>query len=113
MADTRDTAGPWGAPALAAGTPRTFAIGNRCGISASAKAVSFNFIVTGATALGHVTAYPAGANPPVVATVNFRPGQTRANNAIVALGPGGQLTVVSGQPSGTVHLIIDVNGYFE
>jgi hypothetical protein len=31
----------------------------------------------------------------------------------VALGPAGALTAVSGQPSGVVHLVIDVNGYFE
>jgi hypothetical protein len=113
VADTRDDAGPWGGPSLAAGLPRTFAIGGRCGVSPSAKAVSFNFTVTQPTAFGHLTVYPEGSNPPLVSAMNFRAGQTRANNAILALGPGGVLTVVSGQPSGTTHFIIDVNGYFE
>ncbi|HEV8611145.1 MAG TPA: hypothetical protein VGS98_13905, partial [Thermoanaerobaculia bacterium] len=113
VADTRDAAGPWGGPPLAAGLPRTFAIGGRCGVSPSAKAVSFNFTVTQPTAFGHLTVYPEGSNPPLVSAMNFRAGQTRANNAILALGPGGVLTVVSGQPSGTTHFIIDVNGYFE
>jgi hypothetical protein len=113
VADTRDPAGPWGGPALGAGTPRTFAIGSRCGIPTNAKAVSFNFIVTQPTALGHITVYPAGSNPPNVSAMNYKAGQTRANNAIVAVGPGAQLNVVSGQSSGTVQLIIDVNGYFQ
>jgi hypothetical protein len=42
--------------------------------------------------------------------MNWRPGQTRANNAIVPLGPSGDLGVHVDQASGTVHLIIDVNG---
>jgi hypothetical protein len=46
-------------------------------------------------------------------TINYRAGQTRANNAIVPLGLFGDINVVSGQPSGTVHFILDVNGYFE
>jgi hypothetical protein len=113
VADTRDVDGPWGGPALTAGTPRTFAVGGRCGVPSGAKAVSFNFTVTQPALFGHITVYPGGSNPPLVSAMNFRAGQTRANNAIVALGPGGVLTVVSGQPSGTTHFIIDVNGYFE
>lgn len=112
VADTRDPAGPLGGPALAAGVARTFQVGGRCSVPVTAKGVSFNFTITQPTAIGHVTIYPASVAPPLVSTMNFRPGLTRANNAIVALGPGGALTVVSGQPSGTVHLIVDVNGYF-
>ena len=45
--------------------------------------------------------------------MNWRPGQTRANNAIVPLGPSGDILVhVDQASSGTVHFIIDVNGYF-
>jgi hypothetical protein len=40
-------------------------------------------------------------------------GATRANNAIAALGDAGDLTVLASQASGSVHLILDVNGYFE
>ena len=113
VADTRGTAGPWGGPALAAGIPRTFTIGGRCDVPPSAKAVSFNFTVVQATAPGYLTVYPGGSNPPLVSAMNFGAGQIRANNAILPLGPGGLLTVLFGQASGTVQLIIDVNGYFE
>ena len=45
-----------------------------------------------------------------MSTINFRAGQTRANNAIVPLGTGGTLAVQSAAPT---HFILDVNGYFE
>jgi hypothetical protein len=113
VADTRDPAGPFGGPALAAGSERTFTIAGRCGIPVNAKAVSFNITITGPTSLGHLSLYPGGTPAPLVSTINFRPGQTRANNAIVPLGAGGTLAVANGQGSGSVELIIDVNGYFE
>jgi hypothetical protein len=49
----------------------------------------------------------------LVSTLNWKPGQTRANNAIVSLGTSGDITVHVDQASGTVHFIIDVNGYFQ
>jgi hypothetical protein len=112
-ADTRDPNGPYGGPALDAGISRTFTLANRCGIPATAKAVSLNVTIAGPTSLGHLSLYPGGTSLPIVSTMNFRPGQTRANNAIIQLGAGGTLSTVSGQASGTVHLLLDVNGYFE
>ena len=69
--------------------------------------------ITGPDSLGHLSLFPGGTSLPVVSTMNFRPGQTRANNAIIQLGAGGTLSTVSGQGSGSVHLLLDVNGYFE
>jgi hypothetical protein len=45
--------------------------------------------------------------------MNWRPGQTRANNAIVTLGRAGDIVAHVDQASATVHLILDVNGYFQ
>ena len=56
---------------------------------------------------------PAGPTVPNISTINFTAEQNRANNAIVSLNANAQLAVFVGQTSGTVHLIIDVNGYFE
>jgi hypothetical protein len=84
-----------------------------CGIPAQATSVSLNLTVTAPTLPGHLVAHPAGSPVPLASTINFRAGQTRANNAIVPLGTGGAISVVSGQPAGgTVHVILDVNGYF-
>ena len=113
VADTRDPNGPFGGPALAAGGVRTFTIANRCMIPASAKSVAFNATVTGPTSQGYIVLYPGGTAPPLASTINYRAGQTRANNAIVPLGAGGTLSVASGQSSGTTNVILDVNGYFQ
>jgi hypothetical protein len=113
VADTRGATGAYGGPALAANADRTFVIGGQCGISPTAQAVSFNFTITLPTALGDLRTFPGGGTLPLVSTMNWRPGQTRANNAIVPLGSSGDLVVHVDQGSGTVHFIIDVNGYFE
>lgn len=113
VADTREPAGPYGGPVLSAGSSRAFTMVDRCGIPASATAVALNVTITGPTVLGHLTVFPDGAPVPLASTINFRAAQTRANNAIVRLGAAGAIAVVSGQlPGGTVHVIIDVNGYF-
>jgi hypothetical protein len=111
--DTRDPVGPYGGPALSAGVSRTFALFGRCGIPATATSVSLNVTVTQPNVFGHLVVYPAGSPVPASSTINFRAGQTRANNAIVRIGLGGGIAIVSGQPAGgIVHVIVDVNGYF-
>jgi hypothetical protein len=49
----------------------------------------------------------------VVSAINYAAGQTRANNATVALSTDGMLSIVCEQASGGVELILDVNRYFE
>ena len=110
--DTRDPAGTWGGPALAAGATRVFPIWGQCGIPNTAKSISVNLTVTQPTAPGHLILFPGGS-PPGVSNINFRAGQTRANNAIVPLSPTGTLSVTDGQSSGTTHFLLDVNGYFQ
>jgi PQQ-like domain len=109
--DTRNPNGPLGGPALAGGSARTFSIASQCGIPADATAVSANVTITGPTAQGHLTFYPTGAPPPLASTINYRAGQTRANNAILRLGPAGNFDV-SCAGIGTVNLVLDVDGYF-
>lgn len=109
--DTRETG-----PVLSAGVPRTFTVASAgpCLIPSGAKSISANVTVTQPSAGGHLTVYPGGTPVPATSTINFRAGQTRANNAIVPLGANGTVSAVSGQPSGaTVHFILDVNGYFQ
>jgi titin len=113
VADTRDPAGPYGGPALSSGVERNFLLWNRCGVPATARAVSVNLTVTESGGQGHLTLYPAGSPIPPVSTINYGPGQTRANNAIVTLGPVGELTVRCVQTQLQVHAILDLNGYFE
>jgi parallel beta-helix repeat protein len=113
LADTRDAAGPRGGPALAAGTVRAFTAAGVCGIPATARAVSLNLAVTAPTASGDLRLFATGGAPPLASVINYSPGQTRANNAIAPLNTSGQLTLRCDQATGSVHAILDVNGYFE
>jgi hypothetical protein len=110
VADTRGAVGPYGGPALSAGVERVFVVAGQCQIPSTAKAVSFNVTVAQPGAPGYVTLYPGGSPVPLASAINFRAEQTRANNAIVPLGGGGTLAVVSSAPT---QFILDVNGYFE
>jgi len=111
--DTRGGAAPITGPALTGGTDRVFVLAGKCGIPASAKAISLNVTVTLPETAGDLRLYPPGMPLPLVSTINYSVGQTRANNAIAFLGSGGDLTVRCDQAFGTVELIVDVNGYFQ
>ena len=106
-----DTRSPGGSP-LTAGESRVFAVGGSCGLPPAPRAIAINVTAVDATAPGHLSVVPAGTSP-TVSTLNYRATQPRANNAIVTLGPSGDLTVSCSQPGGTVHVLIDVVGYFE
>ena len=111
--DTRQASGPTAGAPLTCGTARSFTlIGGTCGVPASAKAVSVNLTGTASTAQGNLRLYAAGAVTPLVSTLNYVAGQTRANNAVAPLGTSGQISVLC-SPSGTTHVVLDVNGYFE
>jgi hypothetical protein len=112
--DTRNATGPYGGPALAGGSVRTFVLGGQCGIPAGASAVSLNVTVTQSTGPGDVRLFAGGSTLPLVSTLNYGTGQTRANNATVTLGIGGDMSVrVDQAGGGTVQFIADVNGYFQ
>jgi hypothetical protein len=113
LIDTRDATGSYGGPALNANADRSFFIGGRCGVPPAAKAVAVNLTVTQPQALGDLRVYPGGGTLPNTSTMNYRAGQTRANNAVVNLGPQSDLVVRCVQGNGTVHFILDVTGYFE
>ena len=113
VADTRGPSGPYGGPALAANTDRTFVIAGQCGVPTGVVAVAFNFTITQPTGLGDLRTVPGGGTLPLVSTMNWRAGQTRANNAIAPLGLSGDIVAHVDQAAGTVDFIIDVNGYFK
>jgi len=113
IVDTRGATGSFGGPALAPGAERVFTLAGRCGIPSSARAVTVNVTVTGPTASGFLTLHPGGTVVPLASTINYRPGQTRANNAVLLLGVPGDVRVLCGQGSGSAHFVLDVTGYFQ
>jgi uncharacterized protein (DUF1800 family) len=113
VVDTRD-ASLGGPNPLAGGIPRPFTLGGKCGTAPTASGLILNVTVTQPTAAGFVTLYPGGTSVPATSTINFRAGVTRANSAIVRVGAGGVLNTVAGIATGnTVHIIIDIAGYFD
>jgi hypothetical protein len=56
---------------------------------------------------------PGGTSLPNASSINYGPGQTRANNAVVPLNSLGALAVFCSQAAGTTGFILDVNGYFQ
>jgi hypothetical protein len=116
VVDTRNAAGPLGGPALASGQTRSFTLAGACGIPLSARAVSINVTVTQPTGAGLVSLVPGACTPPTLGTLNFAVNQTRANNAVLALAADGSGTLSANAAiagNGTVHLLIDVDGYFQ
>jgi hypothetical protein len=113
--DTRLASGPYGGPATLPNTERVVVAAGRCGIPATARALSLNVTAVGAPGTGHLRLYPGNATPPIVANVNYSAGQTRGNNAIVMLASSGTGTFAfkSFTPAGAIHVVVDVNGYFE
>jgi hypothetical protein len=111
LLDTRITARP-----MAANTYRTFKATGACGIPADARSVAINVTAVNPGAVGHYRVYPAGSSIPLASTINFAPGRTRANSAVIPLGPRGQITVRCDMAAGSTasaHLVIDVGGYFK
>jgi hypothetical protein len=74
------------------------------------SAVVLNLTVTNPTAFGYITAWPHGLTRPLASNLNFRPGQTVANRAMVALGQGGLIDLGNGL--GSVDLVVDISGWF-
>jgi uncharacterized repeat protein (TIGR01451 family) len=112
LLDTRNAAGPYGAPALIANSNRSFVAAGQCGVPVDAAAISINITVLNATVAGDLRSYPTGIAAPLVSVINYNAGQTRANNAVVPLGTGGAFDLQCDQLTGTVDAIVDINGYF-
>ncbi|MFI5006917.1 MAG: FG-GAP repeat domain-containing protein [Solirubrobacterales bacterium] len=108
--DTRVVEGP-----IQANTERTFTAAGSCGVPADAGAVAINVTAVNAGDLGDLRLYPAGAPMPLSSTINFDTGRTRANNAVISLGTGGGISVrcdMSIVSTASVHMVVDVYGYF-
>jgi RHS repeat-associated protein len=104
--DSRTLAAP-----LNAASTRVVALAGVCGIPSEASAVSLNITVVDATANGEMVAYPSNVPRPNSSAISHLAGVTRANNGVLKLGSGA-LALFNNQPSGSAHLVIDVNGYF-
>jgi Tol biopolymer transport system component len=108
VADTRATG------SLSSGAAVLFELHGVCGIPDTALAVALNVTVVQGSGPGYLTLYSGDAEPPLASAVSFRAGITRASNAILALAYDGTLAALPTMTGGgTVHVILDVVGWFE
>lgn len=112
--DTRGPDGPTGGPVLSAGASRDFTIVGACGVPAGALSISANVTAVGATGSGYVGVFAGGGVDPQSPTVSLAGPGARANNALVQLSTDGTGRItVANHTSGTVHVVLDVNGFFQ
>jgi hypothetical protein len=112
VVDTRGPTGPYGGPALSPSGVRTLLVAGTCGIPVGASAVALNVTAVDAASAGALTIFPGTGTAPDTNTLCFAAGRNRANNAMIGL-VDGMLSVIDVQQAGTVHLIVDVNGYYQ
>lgn len=112
--DTRGNGAPIQGGVLISGVPRALPLAGLCGVPLTAIAVSLNVTVIQATGAGSVTLFPWSQGVPETSTINFPASVARANNGLFALSSDGTLGVIATVTGGgSVHLILDVNGYFD
>ncbi|WP_405675350.1 hypothetical protein OG848_46305 [Streptomyces canus] len=112
LLDTRHSIGVTTTTPVAAGADLVLPIPSVAGIpAADISAVVANVTVTQPTAGGHVTVYPDnGASVPTASNLNFTAGQTVPNLVTVPVDGGG--VVFHNGSSGTVHLLMDLQGFY-
>ncbi len=127
LVDTRETSGAYPftiGPVLQHGQIRNFPVygsnARPCGIPSdgTVKAVTINITVVNPTSQGHLTVYPYNTSVPLVSSINYNAGEPAlGNGAIIPLtnDPSFQISVlpVLSGPGNTVHMVMDVTGYFK
>lgn len=79
-------------------------------VPSGATGTVLNVTVTGPTANGYLTIWPAGAAQPLASNLNFSAGETIPNLVQVQLGSTGAVDVYNS--AGSTNVIVDVEGYF-
>lgn len=111
--DTRNPNGPSGGPIFAANAERNFTVAGSCGVPANAVAIMTNVTIINPTVSGYLSVDPGNAFFLGAATMTFQTGEILANNATLMLSTDGAGTVkVLNGSGGTVHVALDVTGYY-
>jgi hypothetical protein len=76
--------------------------------------LALNLTAVDSSTQGDLVAYPDGGTQPSTSNLNFDPGPSTANLAMVPTGTGTHASRIDilNQSTGTVHLVIDCGGYF-
>ncbi len=114
---------PADAPVLAHNTPRLIQVGGVCGVPDNASAAAFNVTAVSPTSDGDLVLYAGNATapgPPRPGAMPFKEDKNRAKVDIVSLSDGdadfkvdvNALATMDGGTGETVHVVLDVFGYF-
>ena len=97
---------PWGA-----GTDRTVQVtGNLANVPPSAVAALLNVAVTAPTLSSYLRVYPNGSPLPTASSLNWTAGMTVANSVTAKIGDTGKIRAKN--QTGSVHVIMDISGYY-
>lgn len=111
--DTREVSGPTGGQPVAEGATLVLDVGGRCGVPATARAVTGNVTVTQPSGSGQLVVFPADEPKPVASTIHFATGRTRAASSHLKLSTDDLGSVaIANDSTGHVHVILDVSGYY-
>ncbi len=103
--DTRDSNAP-----ITQGESRSLTIGGVAGVPTWATAVVFNLTATRSDAPTFLTASPAGVLRPLASNLNIFTGETAPNLVVVPIGSAGAISLYNN--TGSVHVIVDIVGWF-
>lgn len=110
VVDTRNGTGV-ARGAVGPGRTTTFAVLGRGGVPASGvHAVVLNVTGVRPTSSTWLSAFPGGTTRPASSNLNLATGQVRANQVVVA--PGADGTVSLFNATGSVDLVVDVQGFY-
>jgi hypothetical protein len=86
----------------------------RGGVHGGGLALTGNLTVTQQTVAGYSSVTPTPVAAPSTSTINFPKGDNRANGVVAKIDPAtGKVSLVYRAASGaTVHMLLDVTGYF-
>ena len=109
LLDTRDGTGLPGATPERVGPGQVVSVDLTGKVPEGTRAVVVNLTGTGPNLATHLTAFPAGGEPPLASNLNLGPGQTAANLAMVPLGDDNKIAIRNNV--GAVDVVVDLFGY--
>lgn len=113
LVDSRLEDGPRGGPQLGPGETRRFVARSACGVPNEASVLTVNYSVVGATAPGELRAFPGDSLWTGTSALSFSPSRIRTNNGFLKLAADSSGAFqVSNASQGSLHVIVDVSGYF-
>jgi subtilisin family serine protease len=99
--------------ALGPGETRTEQVTGCASVPAGAAAVAVNVTVTGPTAPGFLSVFPANLGSTSTSSLNFVAGLTVPNLVVTQLSPSGAIKLFNSNGFSFTHVIVDVVGWFD